>query len=286
MKKRATMSVPMSMMLFLTCGNIVTNIMAASLEGKNEIEKLISCAPAMMLSQTEDVGAYKKEVCGKITKCPEPKTRYVYFRRLMDSACSVKLDAVENMIPLEKVVVPKVDDVWAGHVRRKDLEIEAHRIREMRIASVRGSALRRLAGMADDIYGCLLLEQPAPAPSVELFEPYFKLIEKLKNEAQKERWVANGCDSTIDQVEYLFNFIYLKAMEATKTNLDQRDIAAFEARFKQVVGRPIRSAEQYKADARRRTEANIRENRKQEEANRRAAEYQKQFNKEHNLNVK
>ena len=38
-------------------------------------------------------------------------------------------------------------------------------------------------------------------------------------------------------------------------------------------------------ESQRRTEANIREHRKQEEANQRAAEYQKRFNKEHNIKV-
>lgn len=59
-------------------------------------------------------------------------------------------------------------------------------------------------------------------------------------------------DDRIRHLEYLFNFIY---PGCPRTILSPHDCAAFEARFKQVVGRPIRSAEQYREDARRRVEA-------------------------------
>ena len=74
-------------------------------------------------------------------------------------------------------------------------------------------------------------------------------------------------------------------MQVTGAIPDAQDLAAFKVRFKEVAGRPIRSAEQYKTDARRRTEANIREHRKQEEINRKALEYQRRFNREHNVRV-
>ena len=73
-------------------------------------------------------------------------------------------------------------------------------------------------------------------------------------------------------------------MDAVKVTPDPQDIAVFKARFKQVIGRPIRSAEQYKADARRRTEETIKEHQKQQEANRRALELQKKYKMEHNIN--
>ena len=87
----------------------------------------------------------------------------------------------------------------------------------------------------------------------------------------------------MDQVERLFNFTHLKVLEVVRANPDPQDRAAVEARFKQVVGRSIRSAEQYKADARRRTEENIKEHQKQQEANRRALEFRKKYNREHNI---
>ena len=82
-------------------------------------------------------------------------------------------------------------------------------------------------------------------------------------------------------MEYLFNFVYLRD---SRKALDPQDRAAVEARFKQVVGRPIRSAEQYEADSRRRMEENIKEHQKQQEANRRALEFQRKYNREHNIN--
>ena len=54
-------------------------------------------------------------------------------------------------------------------------------------------------------------------------------------------------------------------MDAIKAVPDPQDVAVFKARFRQVVGRPIRSAEQYKADSRRRMEENIKEHQKQQE---------------------
>ena len=88
----------------------------------------------------------------------------------------------------------------------------------------------------------------------------------------------------IDQVESYF-LSYLRFMKNIRETPDQNDLTAVEARFKQVVGRPIRSAEQYREDARRRTEETIKEHQKQQEANRRALEFQKKYNREHNINV-
>ena len=109
-----------------------------------------------------------------------------------------------------------------------------------------------------------------PAPGVEQFEPYFKLITKLQSE---ERRLGRGrislVETKVNVLERLILFTYLHDSRKTP---DPQDRAAVEARFREVVGRPIRSAEQYNADARRRTEANIREHRKQEETKRRTVE--------------
>ena len=268
--------------------NLSTIIFALPLlllaSGNEEIDKAIAQAPALMLSQTDDVGTFIRQTCDKIAKLPDTQARYSCFRKLMESACKVKLENVEDMVPMQPIEMPEVEEFRREHLR-KVLQDRASRFREMKIASIRGSALERLRLMADQISGRLLLEQPTPAPGVELLEPYFKLIEKLKTEERKGWDESSDCECMIDQVERIFNFTHLKVMGVAGGKPDPQDRAAVEARFREVVGRPIRSAEQYKTDARRRTEANIREHRKQEEENRRAVEYQKRFKKEHNVRV-
>ena len=154
--------------------------------------------------------------------------------------------------------------------------------RQQEVEELRSRAWGCLSRVAEQIWTYLWTE-PIPAPGVEQFEPYFKLITKLQSE---ERRLGRGrislVETKVNVLERLILFTYLHDSRKTP---DPQDHAAVEARFKEVVGRPIRSAEQYKADARRRTEANIREHRKQEEENRKALEFQRKFNKEHNVNV-
>lgn len=257
---------------FCACGNagnMATNIWGRSEYSveTNEIVRLIALAPRMMLSQTNDVRNYVEQVCKTISACPNDQIRYGYFRSFMDSACRVNIESAEGMVPLEKIEEPKVDAPWKPSTRT--LEQQARMKRSQKIACVRGGAYGRLKLTAEKIFEYLLVAQPVPAPGIELFEPYFKLIEKFKEE---ERRVGckecSFCDHISDQVEFLFNFTHLSVLESAGIKPASRDRAAIETRFKQVVGRPIRSAEQYKADARRRTEANIREQRKQEESKR------------------
>ena len=249
-------------------GGIVTNVrIRTSVEAK-EIDRIIALAPGMMLAQTNNVRNYLEQVCGKIAECSDMQMRYRYFRNLMTSACRVNLGSVERLVPVEKIEMPNVDDQWKPSIRT--LEKRAQWKREQKIASIRGEALGRLRLMADQIYGRLLLEMPLPAPSVEQLEPYFKLIEKLQEEERRQNLSPGSlCDHAIDQVESYF-LSYLRFMKNIRRTPDQKDLAATEARFIQVVGRPIRSAEQYEADARRRVEQNILEHQKQQEASRRA----------------
>ena len=114
---------------------------------------------------------------------------------------------------------------------------------------------------------------PVPAPGIELFEPYFKVIEKLKSEELIEgREQMSLCRQSVDQVERLFNFTHLKVLEVAEVKPDPQDRAAVEARFKQVVGRPIRSVEQYEVDSRRRVMKNIQEQQEREEVKRKRQE--------------
>ena len=265
-----------------TGGMVMDVRIRTSMEAK-EIDRLIALAPGMMLSETNNVRNYLEQVCAKIAECSDMQMRYRYFRDLMANACRVNLGSVERLVPVEKIEMPNVDDQWKPSIRT--LEKRAEWKRAQKIASIRGDALSRLRLMADQIYGCLLLEMPLPAPSAEQLEPYFKLIEKLQEEERRqERSPGSLCDHAIDQVESYF-LSYLRFMKNIRETPDQNDLTAVEARFKQVVGRPIRSAEQYREDARRRTEETIKEHQRQQEANRRALEFQKKYNREHNINV-
>ena len=86
-----------------------------------------------------------------------------------------------------------------------------------------------------------------------MFEPWLMLIEKFKSEGKRPgNVVLRLLEANVDRVESLYLFIYLRDPRRIS---DEQDRAAVEARFKQVVGRPIRSAEQYREDARRRVEA-------------------------------
>ena len=246
--------------------------MVIPLKDDNEIEEFIARVPDMILSEKENVGAYIDATCDRIAKVQNAATRYRYFRAFMDKACTVRFEKIGESVPSE----------------RPDLESAFYRYdRKMEIARLESFGYNHLARVADQIFDYLLVSQPVPAPCTELFEPYFKFIEKMESEERRVgRKRQSLCGRTIDQVEYLFNFVYFKVMEAANAIPEQQDVAAFKARFKQVVGRPIRSAEEYMADSRRRTEANIREHRKQEEEKRKALEFQRRFNKEHNIDVK
>ena len=237
----------------MTC-DMVTNTWARTSVEAKEIDRLIALAPGMMLSQTNNVGEYIAKICEKISKVPDAQARYGYFRQLMKSACRVDIGSVEGMVSIEKIVMPNVDDLWKPSART--LEERAQRKRERRIAGIEGRARGRLESLADKIFAYLLTEPPLPAPSAELLEPYFKLIEKLREEERREgRKPMSLSGHMINQVEYLFTFIYLESLDAVKVKPDSKDLVAFNARFKQVVGRPVRSAEQYREDARRRVEA-------------------------------
>ena len=253
-------------------GDMVTNALTDAPEGKmTEIQRLTEQAPAMMLSQTNNVHTYIVETCEKIANVADTRIRYRYFRAFMGSACSTRFETIDDTVPFE---APGSKSAVCFYDRQQE------------IGRLRAFAYRRLERVADQIFDFLLVSQSVPAPCTELFEPYFKFIEKMESEERRVRRKRHSlCEHAINHVEYHFNFIYFKVMDAVKATPDPQDIAVFKARFKQVVGRPIRSAEQYKADARRRTEETIKEHQKQQEANRRALEFQKKYNREHNINV-
>ena len=254
--------------------DVGTNALTRALDERREIEEAIARAPEMMFPEAENAGSYIDATCDRIAKVQDAAMRYRYFRAFMDKACTVRFEKIGESVPSE----------------RPDLESDFYRYdRKMEIARLESFGHDHLQAVADKIFDYLLMFQPAPAPCSELFEPYFKFIEKMENEERRVGYKRQSlCGRAIDHVEHHFNFVYFKVMDAVNAIPDQQDVVAFKARFKQVVGRPIRSAEQYKADARRRREACIKAHKKHEEANRRAAECQKQkrFNKEHNIDVK
>ena len=263
----------------LPCGElpnseVVTNIGFPVADDEKQIKDAIARAPEMMLSRTEDVGSYIDKTCEAIAKLSDATTRYRYYRAFMERACATHFETIDSMVPSDR---PELNSALYRYDRQQEVEV------------LRSRAWGCLSRVADQIFTYLLVSQPVPAPCTELFEPYFKFVEKMESEERRVgRKRQSLCRRAIDQVEYQFNFVYFKVMDAANAIPNQQDVVAFKARFKQVVDRPIRSAEQYKVDSRRRMEANIREHRKHEEANRRAAEYQKQkqFNKEHNIDAR
>lgn len=230
-------------------GDTVTNALSDAPERKMaEIQRLTEQAPAMMLSPTNNVHAYIDETCEKIAKVSDTRIRYRHFRAFMDNACSTRFETIDDTVPFE---TPGSKSSVCFYDRRQE------------IGRLRAFAYRRLERVADQIFNFLLVSRSVPAPCTELFEPYFKFIEKMEREERRiGRKRHSLCERAIDQVEYYFNFVYFKAMDAVQAVPDPQDVAVFKARFRQVVGRPIRSAEQYEADSRRRMEANIRGQRK------------------------
>jgi len=241
--------------------------------GREEIDNAIAQAPAIMLSQTDDAGAYIRQTCGKIAKLPDAQLRYRCFRKLMESACKVKLENAKDMVPMQTIEMPEVEEFRRENLRRV-LQQRACWFREQKIANIKGGAFGRLRLLAETIYSCLLLEMPMPAPGAEQLEPYFKLIEMLHEVERREgREAGSLCNRAIDDAEN--NFLRnLKSMKYIQKTPDPNDIAAVEARFTKLVGRPIRSAEQYEADSRRRVMKNIQEQKECEEARRKRQEQQ------------
>lgn len=274
MKQKKVMMVLMSAAWLLVHGSENSALRNALTIDKSEVERLIALAPIMMLSQTNNVGDYMENVCKTIAKCPDTQARYSYFRRLMESACTVDLTNIADLVPQEKTENPKENGLWS-ELSKEHARERAVQNRKYKIASIRGDGVGRLRRMAEKVSDCLLLEMPVPAPGIELFEPYFKVIEKLKSEERREgREQMSLCRQSVDQVERLFNFTHLKVLEVAGVKPDPQDRAAVEARFKQVVGRPIRSAEQYEADSRRKVMKNIQEQQEREEVKRKRQERQ------------
>ena len=259
------------------------SVASAPPEEMRAIEKLISEAPQTVLSQTIDFRAYMYDVCDRIAKLPDEQLRHKCFSRYMESACKVDFKALDSMVPLEKAEFTEPKEYLRMSAEAEKREME--RQREEKIMCLRGDVINRLRYAANMIFGYLLVDL-TPPPIVEQLEPFFMVIEKERAEELRfAKCPTRLSELDIDQVENLFHFTCLKTMKMVRGEVDPQDLAAVEARFKHVVGRPIRSAEQYKADSNRRMQANIREHRKQEEANRRAREYQRKYNREHSIKV-
>jgi len=209
-----------------------------------EIEEAIAKAPEVIFSMTNNVREYTSMICEKIVKCPVPETRYRYFRKLMESACQVDFVKIVENVPEEKM--PDESNgflIWSGMYGDPKL-------------GALWDAYRPLRRLADDIWENLAFTRVS-TPCAEQFEPYFKLIEKLKTE---ERRLEKSIPSTIehireevefvaDRIEYHFHFLYLQHLCKSP---DPQDLALFKARFERVVGRPVRSLDEYEADSRRR----------------------------------
>jgi len=243
----------------ISCENTnytATNDMVMPVKDENTIEECIARVTDMILSEKENVGAYIDATCDRIAKVKNAATRYRYFREFMDKACMVRFEKIEESVPIE----------------RPDLESDFYRYdRKREVARLEGFARGHLSRVAEQIWNYLWTE-PIPAPGVEQFEPYFKLITKLQSEEQRlGRLQISIVETKVNELERLILFTYL---HDSRKKPDSQDRAAVETRFRQVVGRPIRSAEQYEADSRRRVMKNIKEQKDREEARRKRQERQ------------
>ena len=226
-----------------------TNDTAAcvTVQEEREIEEAIAKAPEMMLPQTNSVWEYASMVCEKIKKCPAPETRYRYFRKLMESACQVDFAKIRDSVPEEEVEMPPW---WSGvWLTRKD-----------KIADRLTDTYRRLRELVYVIWKNLALSR-TPAPFVEQFEPYFKLIEKLRFEEKRlemrlplMKTVPKYADTVADLIEFRIRSSCLHHLRDLCESPDPQDLGRFAESFRQVVGRPIRIEEQFNIDSRRRME--------------------------------
>ena len=132
--------------------------------------------------------------------------------------------------------------------------------------------LRRLRTWIDGVVFTLLFTACVLIGGTKTNSPPMGLMVVERTE---RRGSMSLCEDTIDQVEYLYNFIYFKTMRVTDATPDAQDLTAFKTRFKQVTGRSVRSAEQYETDSRRRTMKNIQEQKERDEAKRKRQEQQK-----------
>ena len=261
-----------------TPGGELANAWSEASREMQEVREIIAHAPDMLLRETNKRRYGIRDTCEKISRCPDVPTRYRLFRELMASACQIRFDKIEDLVP--------VDFNIQTNSQGERIHTLNERTREWEVARLLGNVYGQLDCLADKIFDSLLLEKPMPAPGIELFEPYFKLIEKLQEEERRVGVVhrpLSRCEQKIDHLEYMFNFIYLKVMEVARKTPDLKDRMAVEERFRQIVGRPIRSPERYMADSRRRVEETIREEKEREEANRRRLERGRQQGTRENM---
>ena len=214
-----------------------------------EIEKAIAKVPEMMFSQTNQrKKSYVASVCEKISKFPRVQMRNRYYLLLMESACKVNLAKIGELVPPEKKEGPK---------SRLGLQIVGLSRREEKIVFLLDDAYRSLDWLASEIWEKLSFAR-IPASGLEQFEPFFKLIEKLKAEGERLRdsplssdLIRNHVEEISERVERLYFSVYLRY---SRNSPDPQDRALVEARFEQVVGRPMCSSEKYEAELRERME--------------------------------
>ena len=219
------------------------SVYCLDMKGAHEIEKIIAKIPEIILIQTNNVFTYTRTICEKINRCADTKTRYRYFRNLMESACQVNLEKIDDRVPNGQKGMSNTNDV--GRVCfGPGLCFDPGRKRL-------GETYDRLWKLADGIYTCLRRREDEPAPYAEQFEPFFKFIEKLKNEEKRLGISLHWQEIDAVFVERQFRSSYL---EDPRKRPDPQDRALVEARFEQVVGRPMCSSEKYEAELRERME--------------------------------
>lgn len=181
----------------------------------DDLKPCFDCIPEMMVREASIAGAYVKEMCDRIAKLDDAKTRTSLYLELVQKAVQTRFE--------------KIGNPCAGDCLSKN-EIHVH---DTEICLSNAHAM--LVNIVDEVWMRLYLDD---APGEILFSPWFDVIEKLKAEEQRlGRGDTDLFKARVGQVERLFNLFYLQDRRHAP-NPEER--IRIEARFLQVVGRPLR----------------------------------------------
>ena len=179
------------------------------------LPSLISQAPLVVIGSTNNAGEYLDDVCSQIEKLTNKSDRVNGYMSLMRSACSVRLEEVGGGIDNGRSEGPEK-------------------------AILLSNAYVVLNRMTEDVWTRMYLEG---ATGQELFDPWFELVAKMKNESARLGVTdASLYVDRVDQIERLFNLFYL---EDNRRTPGKDEVASVQKRFQELVGRPMRNKDQY-----------------------------------------
>ena len=213
----------------------------------NEIDTAIACITSQLVQTDFDA----KPICEKISQLEDEGDQRRYFKRLLDAAYSVHFEDY-------------------GDVDAKDFD------ERQRVLNRLGYAYLGLESLSMAVWTHFWTRK---ASQRDQFYPLFMYVEKMKVESERRHVQNDLYSGGLSVIERIYNVNVKLGSNAPD------DFAWVRENFERLAGRPIRTAEQYEADSRRRMGENIKEHQKQQETNRRTLEFQKKYNIEHNIKV-